>query len=148
MALTTYLISQASDHLSSVSIELWKTLFRELPQYREYALVYSPLIEDALRDTEGTIKARQLNALMTLLDDLGPGEFSIKGDSDGLNYSAPSERLALINEAFSVIFDSINTMITSSSSVDNYGVYAAIGDRSICNRCKYVKDECFCNRLC
>lgn len=145
MALTTYLVSNASDHLSSVHIELWQTLFRELPQYQEYALVYSPQVEDALRNTEGTIKARQLNALMTLLDDLGPGEFSIKGDRDGLNYSVPSERLALISEAFSVVFDGIDTLVIPANAL--YGQTAAVGDRILCRRCSSYGCSCYTSSM-
>lgn len=130
MALTSYLIRQASDHLSDVEIELWKTLFKALPDYNQYAIVYSKLVDDALISADGTLKARQLNALMKLIDDLGPGEISIKADADGLFYSMPDERLAIIKEAFDVIFDSINNLIVPFMSPASF---VAVGQRPLCN---------------
>lgn len=151
MALTSYLIRLASDHLSEVDIELWKTLFRSLPEYNEYAIVYSRQVDDALTSADGTLKARQLNALMKLIDELGPGEISIKADADGLYYSMSAERLALILEAFNVIFESINALTLPYLVSTPGGV--AVGQRPLCRtrygtncvrHSVYNCEVCFC----
>jgi hypothetical protein len=133
MALTTYLISQASDHLTEKEVQLWLLLFRKSTKYRAYAPIYSVGLEDKILATEGTIKARMLNALMKEIDDLGVGEVHIGGDQrtigagagdrEGTHWSQPIEREALIDEALDVLFDDISTMLIppSSSTVDTTG---------------------------
>jgi hypothetical protein len=128
MALTTYLISQASDHLSDKHIQLWLLLFRRLPKYKEYAFVYADLLAPRLAEAEGTVKARMLNALMKEIDDLGVGEVSIQGDREGTHWSQTLERDTLIEEAFDVLFDDISTMIATGFS--GYGGSYTVGDFS------------------
>ena len=77
MALTTYLISQASDHLTEKEVQLWLLLFRQSAKYKQYAWVYSDGLQAKIEATEGTIKARMLNALMKEIDDLGVGEVRV-----------------------------------------------------------------------
>lgn len=119
MALTTYLISQASDHLSDKHVQLWLLLFRKLPKYREYAFVYSDTILARITATEGTVKARMLNALMKEIDELEVGEVAIKGDREGTHWSQTLERLTLIEEGLEVLFDDITTMILPSTGTTN-----------------------------
>jgi len=138
MALTTYLISQASDHLSEKHIQLWLLLFRKLPKYQEYAFVYSDSLQQRLTDAEGTVKARMLNALMKEIDDLGVGEVSIQGDREGTHWSQSVERTALIEEALDVLFDDIGTLIipftditATGSTYTAGGFTAATGHRKV-----------------
>jgi len=148
MALTTYLISQASDHLSDKHIQLWLLLFRKLPKYKEYAFVYSDTIESRLAEAEGTIKARMLNALMKEIDDLGVGEVHIGGDQrtigagagdrEGTHWSQTIERLTLIEEGLDVLYDDIGTLIVAGSGTtatgSTYtagGFSAATGQRNV-----------------
>jgi hypothetical protein len=127
MALTTYLISQASDHLGEKQIQLWLTLFRKLQRYKEFAFIYAPQMEQRLTDAEGTVKARMLNALMTQIDDLGTGEVSIRGDREGTYWSQPDERMALIDEGLDVLFEDVSTMITVPPSSSSGQVFGSSG---------------------
>lgn len=145
MALTTYLISQASDHLTEKEVQLWLLLFRKSAKYRAYAPVYSNGLAEKIQATEGTIKARMLNALMKEIDDLGVGEVHIggdqrtigagSGDREGTHWSQPIEREALIDEALDVLFDDISTIIVpNNGTVSTSGAtsgYAASGTRGI-----------------
>lgn len=146
MALTTYLISNASDHLGEKQIQLWITLFKKLPKYNEYAFVYSETVLSRLQAAEGTVKARMLNALMKEIDSLGVGEVQIKGDDEGTYWSQSLERISLIEEAFDVIFDDITTLIVPIGTTPNGNIYGsggfavATGNRSItvnCPICNY-----------
>lgn len=140
MALTSYLIAQASDHLDEKIAQLWLLLFRKLKKYQEYSFVYSPLVEERLQAAEGTIKARMLNALMAQIDELGVGEVAIKGDREGTHWNQTEERMALIQEGLDVLFDDIQTLVTPSGTTAS-GVYNrrfATGNRSVpsvCPRC-------------
>lgn len=143
MALTTYLISQASDHLGEKHIQLWLLLFRRLPKYKEYAFVYAPELLQRLEDAEGTVKARMLNALMKEIDDLGVGEVSIEGDREGTHWSQTLERNTLIEEALDVLFDDIATLVVPPSGTTTYsggGFSAATGQRVLTSYCPV----CFC----
>jgi hypothetical protein len=121
MALTTYLISQASDHLTEKEVQLWLLLFRKSTKYKQYAWVYSDDLENKILATEGTIKARMLNALLKEIDDLGVGEVHIGGDQrtigagagdrEGTHWSQTIERESLIEEGLDVLFDDISTLI-------------------------------------
>lgn len=127
MALTTYLISQASDHLTEKEVQLWLLLFRKSAKYKQYAWVYSDGLQDKIEATEGTIKARMLNALLKEIDDLGVGEVHIGGDQrtigagagdrEGTHWSQPIEREALIEEGLDVLFDDISTLIVPGATL-------------------------------
>lgn len=111
MAITSYMVMQASDHLSDKQKELWLFWFRKLDKYRQYAFVYSELLPTRLDDAEGTLKARMLNALMKEIDALEVGEVQIDRDREGTIWSQTIERLTLIEEALDVLFDDITTLI-------------------------------------
>jgi hypothetical protein len=153
MALTTYLISQASDHLTEKEVQLWLLLFRQSAKYKQYAWVYSDGLQAKIEATEGTIKARMLNALMKEIDDLGVGEVHIggdqrtigagSGDRDGTHWSQTIERASLIDEALDVLFDDINTLIVPSSGAIASGYRSkgvASGSRAVNTLCPV----CFC----
>lgn len=156
MALTTYLISQASDHLTEKEVQLWLLLFRKSARYKQYAWVYSVGLQAKIEATEGTVKARMLNALMKEIDDLGVGEVHIggdqrtigggSGDREGTHWSQPIEREALIDEALDVLFDDISTLIVpgSGSITLQDGAYirgrVAVGQRNLIVSCPV----CFC----
>lgn len=129
MAITSYMVAQASDHLSDKHKELWLFWFRKLDKYKEYAFVYSDLLPARLDDAEGTIKARMLNALMKEIDALEVGEVSIEGDREGTHWSQSVERLTLIEEALDVLFDDISTLIVPYGSVvlNADGTYKSTG---------------------
>lgn len=147
MALTTYLIAQASDHLTEKEVQLWLLLFRKSTKYKKYAWVYSVGLEAKIWATEGTIQARMLNALLKEIDDLGPGEIHIGGDQrtigtgpgdrEGTHWSQPAEREALIEEGLDVLFDDISTLIVPGGGNLPEGVtvsmsdYASSGQRKV-----------------
>lgn len=140
MALTLPLIQDASNHLSEAAKSLWVTLFRTSLIYKAYAVVYTLDLEARLGAAEGTVKAQQLNALMTLIGELGPGEVSIQGDRDSVYWSQSKERQALIDEAFSVLFDDISTLINFfppgiDPSKGNFGDYATGQRPQLCGIC-------------
>jgi hypothetical protein len=130
MALTTYLISQASDHLSDKSVQLWLVLIRKSPKYRQNALIYSADIEQRITATEGTVKARMLNALMMQIDDLGVGQVQIRGDREGTWWSQDDERTALVEEALDLLYDDISTMVVPPNPL-NSSIVAATGRRKV-----------------
>lgn len=131
MAITSYMVAHASDHLSDKHKELWLFWFRKLDSYREYAFVYSDLLPTRLNAAEGTVKARMLNALMKEIDALGVGEVSIDGDREGTVWSQTKERLTLIQEALDVLFDDISMLILPSSVLNPGGTGAAYGQRNV-----------------
>ncbi len=136
----------ASDHLGEVQKGLWLVHFRRLPKYQANAAVYADTLLDKLDETEGTIKARMLNALMKEINDLGPGEVSIgaaskeipgagRGDRDGTYWFQTNERNSLIEEALAVLYDDIGTLVTPSPGTEgNYGTSSfrvAVGNRKV-----------------
>lgn len=174
MALTTYLISKSSDHITEKQIQLWLLLFRRLPRYRDYAVIYANDIHTRLSAANGTIKARMLNALMKEIDALGVGEVQLGsrtdavsrtlgtgtstrseshsrssgGGSDPVYWSQGDERDSLINEALDVLYDDISLLIaantTTTSTTSNYGRLAAVGQRDWTNAF-FTCGFCGCN---
>lgn len=120
MALTTYAISQASDHLSEKSVKLWQVLFRKSTDYLDYISIYGDdCVEDKLLDLDGTIEARMLNALMKEIDELGVGEVSIAQRSkEGLRWSQTDERMALIEEALHIVFGDNLSLLAGGTYAD------------------------------
>ena len=115
MALTTYLISQASDHLTEKEVQLWLLLFRQSAKYKQYAWVYSDGLQAKIEATEGTIKARMLNALMKEIDDLGVGGTTFNwnfGNGSTSSSQHPNAQTYQTGGTYQVIFTS-----TSSSSI-------------------------------
>lgn len=150
MALTTYVISQSSDHLGEAEVQYLLYLFRKSDAYRQYAYIYSIDLEERITDTEGTYKARMLNAVIKEVDDLGTGEVHIGGDQrtigagagdrEGTHWSQPIEREALISDALAILFDDISTMIMPSGSIVLDGgvsmrSHVAVGQRDISLLC-------------
>lgn len=148
MALTTYLISQASDHLTEKEVQLWLLLFRKSAKYKAHAWVYSDGLQEKIEATEGTIKARMLNALLKEIDDLGVGEVHIggdqrtigagSGDREGTHWSQTIERESLIDEALDVLFDDINTLIIPRAGMLPNGYVSnavASGQRAVSVMC-------------
>lgn len=162
MALTTYMVGQASDHLSDKHKALWVLLFKKLPKYQQYAYVYNDTLVQKLDDADGTIKARMLNALMKEIDSLGVGEVHIggdirtvglgNGDRDGTHWSQTIERLSLIEEGLDVLFEDISTLVVPAISLNPDGTYrsreAATGQRKVfvcCSFCsRYYCQEVGC----
>lgn len=143
MALTTYAISQSSDHLGEAEVQYLLYLFRKSVAYKTYAYIYSEGLEAKIVATEGTYNARMLNAVIKEVDDLGTGEVHIggdqrtigagSGDREGTHWSQPIEREALISDALAILFDDISTLIEPSGSiviVGGRGSHVATGQRS------------------
>jgi hypothetical protein len=152
MALTTDLINSASPHLGEKEIQLWLILIRKLPRYQLYSAAYAGEVQTRLEAAEGTIKARILNALMGEINELGTGEASIQGDREGLHWSQSQERMALIEEAFDVLFaDHSELIVPYNPSGSVYNGLVATGTRRIgcevCPVCGRTRSgrSCLCN---
>lgn len=140
MALTKELIENSNSHIDDVSLNLWVTLIRQCDLYRANAAIFSVDVAARITATEGTTKARMLNALMGLISKLGPGEIELRGaDIDKVWYSQKKERDALVAEAFLVLFDDITeSQSTTSGVIPSAGIYGvgAVGTRPYyCNLC-------------
>lgn len=107
MAITTDLIRNSSDHLDEVVKATLITWFRQSDLYRNNAIVFSDLMISRIDATEGTVKARMINAVVKEIDKLGVGEVEIRGDRDAVWWNQAKERQALINTAFLILFDDV-----------------------------------------
>jgi hypothetical protein len=136
-------ISAAPNTLDSTDVQMWVAQIRSSARYRGNPELF-PDLEDAIASVNGTIKAQQLNVTMAAIVALGTGEVRLSGGDDGLQFSQPAEREALINYALSVIYEPLAavpqvTESATSSSAILYGRFG-IGQREtvICTGCGFV----------
>lgn len=144
MALTREIIETSSEHIDEVAKLLVISLIRQLENYRLYANIFSAKLVPAIENVEGTLKARQINAILREIDKLGIGEVEIQ-DKDGVRWSQSKERQSLVFQLFTTLFDdsfligSGDRSNTVQVSKGNYGI-AAIKQRPC-----YCKSLCKCN---
>lgn len=119
--LTKAQIAAAPNTLDAIDIAMLVTILRKSVSYRSSPEFY-PELEDAITATIGTVKAQQLNAIMDLIEALGPGEVAISGGDEGLRYSQTAEREAMLNYALSVLYDRTVAVEQSASAARAYGV--------------------------
>lgn len=140
MALTLPQLQNASPNLSPESISLWITHFKQLPEYKAYAVVYNEKLAEVFLAANGTVKGRQLNALMDRLTKIGSEDVHIRGDAEGTHYSTVENRQTVVREAFGILFDDISSMVSQEGTTynpegGNFG-QVAVGQRpTFCPRC-------------
>ena len=140
MALTLPQLQNASPILTPETVSLWITLFKKLPEYRAYATVYNEKLAEVFLAANGTVKGRQLNALMKHITKIGTGEVKIQRDAEGTVYDQSDERIEVIREAFGILFDDISAFIIIGGVYDpengNFGNGVSVGQRpTYCIRC-------------
>ena len=122
-------ITSASATLDEVDVTMMVTLIRASIRFKENPAYYND-VEARIEDVDGTVKAKQLNAVLAEIVNLGIGEVGISGGDEGVRYSQTSEREALVNYAISVIysqpFDSVSVVDedggSNSGGTGNYRV--------------------------
>lgn len=102
--LTKQQITDASPTLDETDITMLVTLIRNSKRYRENAGLFGNLRAKIL-EANNTVRAKQLNAILALIQALGVGEVSINGGDDAISYSQSKEREAMVNYAISVLYE-------------------------------------------
>lgn len=102
--LTKSEITSASNQLDETDIALLLPLIRNTKRYRDNLPLFSDL-ESVIEDANGTVQAKQINAVLAKVIALGPGEVGINGGEDALNYSQAREREALVNYIISILYE-------------------------------------------
>jgi hypothetical protein len=95
-------IDDASTTLDATARATWLALIRQCDRYRNARLGYRDL-EGVIEAAAGTLKAKQLNAALTLIDSIGSGEIEIA--DEGAKISKPKDREALVDYAIAVLYD-------------------------------------------
>jgi len=124
-------IEAASDTLTPTAIASIISTVRVTDRYKQLPAYFSDL-EDRLEAVNGTIHARQLNAALDALEALGVGEVQIDqsktSGTDGVVYSKPVERAALVDYILGVLYEAFSLSIYVVDAKDsivvkgNYGV--------------------------
>lgn len=125
--------------ISDSDKEIWLLYFDQNTIYRAHALLIGDDVSTKIDAASGTIKGKLLNALMSLLNDLGPGVVEIHGDRDAVWWFQDKERQAIVNQAFYILYKSTpdedptnsNGGIGVIPSLGIYGDYAAVGQRTV-----------------
>ena len=100
---TTPQIENASGTLSDLAKAQWLTLIRGSTRYRDQTSLYLSLESKLASVSE--IQAKQLNAALALIDEIGDGTVSLAGGGDGVDYSQERDREDLINYGISALYD-------------------------------------------
>lgn len=131
---TTAQISTAVTTLSAVAQAQWLVLIRKSAAYKEQPGLYPNLADKLAAVT--TVQAQQLNAALTLIDEIGDGTVALSGGSDAVDYSQDRDRDALVSYGLSVLFD--NPLRRSSVAS---GQMNAVTPCSTCGlfRCSHIR---------
>lgn len=101
-------IIAASPTLDETDITMFTALIRGSEKYKQNPAYYIDFVQ-LLEDADGSVQAKQLNAAMSAIVDLGIGVVEIDqrrvGSSDGLYYSQVLERNALIDYMLGVLYE-------------------------------------------
>jgi hypothetical protein len=105
--LTKTQINAASATLDETDIAMITATIRGSDKYKQNPAYYTDFVIK-VEDTDGTIQAKQINAAMTEIANLGIGVVEIDqrrvGGSDGLFYSQIAERNSLIDYIIGVVY--------------------------------------------
>jgi hypothetical protein len=141
--LTKVEIQNASQTLDAIDQEMWLALIRANSFYRDNKVFY-PDVETELENASGTVKGQLLNAILDRIEALGVGEVSIKNGDEGLNYSQTAERDALVKYALSVLYDAVDFVELTSTTVGQFGPYH-VRQRSFCGMCGCLAHTSWCS---
>lgn len=130
-------ITAASASLDDTDIAMFTALIRGSEKYKGNPAYYADFVT-RLEDTDGSVQAKQLNAAMSAIVDLGVGVVEIDqrrvGSSDGLYYSQVLERQALIEYILGILypepFESVIAVYDESGNLLNGGSYQ-VGQREV-----------------
>lgn len=123
-------IEAASDTLTSVAVASIVSIVRMTDRYKENPAYFSDL-QQKIEAVDGAVKAKQLNAALTELENLGVGEVEINQaqtvGTDGVVYSKVTERAGLVDYILGVLYEAYSPSIYPNTSTDvtirgNYGV--------------------------
>lgn len=124
-------IDAASSTLTETAITSLVSIVRMTARYKENPAYFSDLAT-RLGAVNGSLKAKQLNAVLDELETLGVGEVEINQaqtvGTDGLVYSQIAEREGLIDYALGVLYEAFAPSVyVDSEDTDmvlrgNYGV--------------------------
>lgn len=110
-------INAASSTLTETEILSLVSIVRMTDRYKSNPSYFSDL-EEKLEATDGTTKAKQLNAALDELEKLGVGEVEINQaqtvGTDGLVYSKGRERASLIEYVLGVLYEAFSSSIYPS----------------------------------
>lgn len=99
-------ISGADANLDEIDISMIISLVKGSDIFKDNPLTFSD-INIRLEEINGTVKARQVNAALDLIEELGAGEVQLRGGSDAVYYDQHKERQALVNYIIFTLYDNI-----------------------------------------
>jgi hypothetical protein len=111
-------ITAASDELSDVAQAQLLALIRSSPRYKDQPDFYK-LPADAIAAADGTVKARQLNAALALVDTVGDGTVALTGGEEGVDYSQERDLNQLVDYIISVLYEQPPRRSILSTSATN-----------------------------
>jgi hypothetical protein len=97
-------ITAASTDLTDVAQAQLLALIRSSPRYKAQPDFYK-LPAEAIADADGTVKARQLNAALALIDAVGDGTVALTGGDEGVDYSQERDKAELVDYMISVLYE-------------------------------------------
>lgn len=101
---TTAQITAAATTLSAVAKAQALTLVRGSVRFQSNPGLY-PDLEDKL-DAVTSVQAQQINAALTLLDEVGDGMVELSGGDEGVIYAQDSDRQQLVGYIIDVLYAS------------------------------------------
>ncbi len=122
--LTKTEITAEPNTLDETDVEMWLALIKANEYYRMNKVFYPDILTE-LENASGSVKGSMLNAILNKIEALGPGEASIVGGDEGLNWSQSQERDALVKYGLSILYDAVEvvevTTTTTSTSAGSFG---------------------------
>jgi hypothetical protein len=97
-------IAAASTDLTDVAQAQLLALIRSSPRYKAQPDFYK-LPAEAIADADGTVKARQLNAALALIDTVGDGTVALTGGEDAVDFDQVRDRDQLVDYIISVLYE-------------------------------------------
>lgn len=101
---TNLQITSASDTLTESAQAQALALIRQSDRYKAHPEFYR-LPAAAIASASGTIKGRQINATLTLIDKIADGTIALLGGEKGLDYDKARDRNQLVEYLISVIYE-------------------------------------------
>lgn len=104
--------------MSDVAQAQLLALIRSSPRYKAQPDFYK-LPADAIAEADGTVKARQLNAALALVDTVGDGTVALTGGEEGVDYDQVRDREQLVDYIISVLYEQPPRRSILSTSATN-----------------------------